>query len=122
MKKLYYLPALLLVAICSWAFYPKPAETGNSMMVISNLSFGLNAQASIVTINPDGTQQEKEIDFSRGSAKQLAANTTVVHKAALATINEYTRNGWRLVSTAPNGVATAGTTVFSQTIYLLQKQ
>lgn len=121
MKKSLLAAALLLTAAGTWSFYPKSTEASGSMMVISNLSLGLNAQASIIVVAPDGTQKEREVDFSRGSAKQLAANTTVVHKAALATINEYTRAGWHLIGTAPNGVTTGGNTIFSQTIYLLEK-
>jgi len=121
MKKIFYLPLLTLVAAGSWAFYPKPAEGTGTMMVISNLSLGLDAQASIIVIAPDGTQKEKEIDFSKGNAKRMAANTAVVHKATLAAINEYTRAGWHLAGMAPTTVATGGTTYFSQTIYTLEK-
>ncbi|SHI66582.1 hypothetical protein SAMN02745146_1330 [Hymenobacter daecheongensis DSM 21074] len=121
MKKLLPLAALSLAAVGSWAFYPKPADPAGTMMVISNMSFGLDAQASIIIIAPDGTQKEKEIDFSRGSAKRMAANTTVVHKAALSTVNEYTRAGWHVVSSAPTAISQTGTTIFSQNIYVLEK-
>jgi len=96
--------------------------TGGYMMIISRVSMGFNAQASIVTIAPDGKEQVKEIDFSRFSAKQMAANMTEVHKAAMAAVNLYTADGWRLVSVAPSDVASGGNTVFSQTIYYLEKK
>jgi hypothetical protein len=121
MKKVFLSVALALAVVGSWAFYPKSEGPAGTMMVISNLSFGLNAQASVVTIAPDGTQKEKEVDFSRGGAKQMAANTTVVHKVALAAITEQTRNGWHVVSTVPTSVTSGGTTNFIQTIYVLEK-
>jgi hypothetical protein len=120
-KQLLVAAALLVTALGTWSFYPEPAEGAGTMMVISNMSFGLDAQASIITVAPDGTQKEKEIDFSRGSAKRMAANTTIVHKAALSTINEYTRAGWHLVGSAPTVIAQTGTTIFSQNIYTLEK-
>lgn len=95
---------------------------GGYMMIISRVSMGFNAQASIVTIAPDGKEQVKEIDFSRFSAKQMAANMTEVHKAAMAAVNKYEAEGWRLVSVAPSDVASGGNTVFSQTIYYLEKK
>jgi hypothetical protein len=121
MKKSLFATALAVTALGTWSFYPKPVDPAGTMMVISNMSFGLDAQASIITMAPDGTQKEKELDFSRGSAKRMAANTAVVHKATLATINEYTRAGWHVVSTAPSTVSTTGTTYFCQTIYVLEK-
>lgn len=121
MKKVFLSAALALAVAGSWAFYPKADGPAGTMMVVSNLSFGFNAQASIVTIGADGSQKEKEVDFSRGSAKQLAANTTVVHKAALVAINEQTRNGWHVVSIAPTSVTSGGNTNFIQTIYVLEK-
>ncbi|GAA3922085.1 hypothetical protein [Hymenobacter algoricola] len=121
MKKKLLAAALLLTAVGTWSFYPKPAEPSGTMMVISNMSFGLDAQASIITVAPDGTQKEKEIDFSRGSAKRMAANTTIVHKAALGVINEYSRAGWHLVGSAPTVISQTGNTIFSQNIYTLEK-
>jgi hypothetical protein len=92
------------------------------MMVISRVSLGFNAQASIVTVSPDGKEQVKEIDFSRFSPKQMAANMTEVHKAAMAAVNQYSADGWQLVSVVPSDVIGSGNTVFSQTIYYLQKK
>lgn len=99
-----------------------PAATGGYMMVISRVSLGFNAQASIVTVSPEGKELAKEIDFSRFSAKQMAANMTEVHKAAMATVNQYVADGWRLVNVAPSDVINGGNTIFSQTIYYLEKQ
>lgn len=101
---------------------PAVAASGGYMMIISRVSMGFNAQASIVTISPDGKEQVKEIDFSRFSAKQMASNMTEVHKAALATVNQYAADGWRLISIAPSDIVGTGTTVFSQTIYYLEKK
>ncbi|RSK35316.1 hypothetical protein [Hymenobacter metallilatus] len=102
---------------------PATAAAPNGyMMIISRVSMGFNAQASIVTVSPDGKEQVKEIDFSRFSAKQMAANMTEVHKAAMAAVNQYTADGWRLVSVAPSDIASGGNTVFSQTIYYLEKK
>ena len=121
MKKALLAAALTLTALGTWSFYPKSAEAVGTMMVISNMSFGLDAQASIITIGPDGAQKEKELDFSRGSAKRMAANTAIVHKAALAAVNEYTKAGWHVISSTPNNMTTTGNTVFSQTVYVLEK-
>ena len=121
MKKVFLAAALGLTAAGSWAFYPKAAGPEGSMMIISNVSLGFDAQAAIIVIAPDGTQKEKAIEFSRGSAKRVAANMTEVHKATLATINEYTRAGWHVVGTAPSGFAVPGTAFFGQTVYVLEK-
>lgn len=121
MKKLTLFVVLLVVAASSWAFYPKASEAPGSMMVISRISLGFDARASIVTVNPDGTQQEKEVDYRRVTAKQMAANMTEVHKAALLTVNQYQVQGWRIVSAVPNEILQGGNTVFSQTIYILEK-
>ncbi|WP_375437844.1 hypothetical protein [uncultured Hymenobacter sp.] len=121
MRKLFLPTALLLAAAGSWGFHSKVAEPVGQMMVISNVSIGFDAQASIVVIAPDGTQKEKTIEFSKGSAKKVAANMTEVHKAALVTINEYSRSGWHLVSVAPSGLTNGGNTFFSQNVYLLEK-
>ena len=121
MKKVFLSIALAIAVAGSWAFYPKAAEPAGSMMVISNVSLGFDAQATIITIGADGKQQEKALEFSRGSAKKLAANLTEVHKATLATVNEYTRAGWHVVSVTPSGFDTGGNTTFTQNIYLLEK-
>ncbi|RSK51306.1 hypothetical protein [Hymenobacter rigui] len=105
--------------------FAEPTTTvaaGGYMMIISRVSMGFNAQASIVTVSPDGKEQVKEIDFSRFSAKQMAANMTEVHKAAMAAVNQYTADGWRLVNVSPSDVISGGNTVFSQTIYYLEKK
>ena len=121
MKKVLLAAALGLTAAGSWAFYPKAAAPEGNMMIISNVSVGVDAQAAIILVAPEATQKEKAIEFSRGSAKRVAANMTEVHKATLATVNEYTRAGWHVVGTAPSGFANAGTTFFSQTVYVLEK-
>ncbi|UOQ72370.1 hypothetical protein [Hymenobacter cellulosilyticus] len=51
----------------------------------------------------------------------MAANTAIVHKAALAAVNEYTKAGWHVISSTPNVVTSTGNTVFSQTVYVLEK-
>ena len=121
MKKVFLSTALALAVAGSWAFHSKTAEPSGNMMVISNVSIGFDAQATIITVGPDGSQKEKSIDFSKGSAKKVAANMTAVHKATLAIINEYTRNGWHSVSVAPSGLTGAGTTFFTQNVYVLSK-
>lgn len=121
MKKALLVPALLAVAVGSWAFYPKAAEPNGNMMVISNVSIGFDAQATIIVVAPDGTQKQKDIEFSRGSAKKVAANMTEVHKATLTTINEYTKAGWHVVGVAPSGLSGSGTTFFTQNVYVLSK-
>ena len=121
MKKVFLAAALGLTAAGSWAFYPKAAGPEGNMMIISNVSLGFDAQAAIIVIAPDGTQKEKAIEFSRGSAKRVAATMTEVHKATLATINEYTRAGWHVAGTVPSGFAVPGTAFFGQTVYVLEK-
>lgn len=130
MKIRTFLLAVLLstAAVAPIATTARPAAPATAvapngyMMIISRVSMGFNAQASIVTVSPDGKEQVKEIDFSRFSAKQMAANMTEVHKAAMATVNQYTADGWRLVTVAPSDVISSGNTVFSQTIYYLEKK
>lgn len=120
---------LLLALILGLASFGRLAPTatagdgGSYMMVISRVSMGFDAQASIVTVQPDGKQEVKEVDFSRFSAKQMANNMTDVHKAAMAIVNQYAAQGWRVVSIVPSDVAAGqGATVFSQTIYYLEKK
>jgi hypothetical protein len=126
MKKPLLFTALSFIAAGSWAFYPKaPAtvtDSANYMMVVSSISGGFDAQAFITTVAADGTRQETEVEFKKGSGKKLASNTTDVHKAALATVNEYARTGWHLVSTTPTGLTAGGGTVTSQVIYVLEKR
>lgn len=117
---------LLTLLLCLCAYGPLSsaalAGDGGYMMVISRVSLGFDAQASIVTIHPDGKQEVKEVEFSRFSAKQMANNMTEVHKAAMAIVNQYAGQGWRIVSVAPSDVASGGSTVFSQTIYYMEKK
>ncbi|MET4108731.1 hypothetical protein ABIB60_004105 [Hymenobacter sp. UYP22] len=40
----------------------------------------------------------------------------------MATVNRYYAEGWRLISVAPSDISGSGTTVFSQTIYYLEKK
>jgi hypothetical protein len=48
---------------------------------------------------------------------------TEVHKAAMTIVNQYAGQGWRVVSIAPSDVlAGQGATVFSQTIYYMEKK
>ena len=118
-----FLSALLLSAVlCFSASSAAQAADGGYMMVISRVSMGFNAQASIVTVHPDGKQEAKEVDFSRFSAKQMASNMTDVHKEAMTIVNQYATQGWRIVSIAPSDISSSGTTVFSQTIYYLEKK
>jgi hypothetical protein len=121
MKKALLFVGLVLTAAGSWAFYPNTTEPATYMMVVSSISGGFNAQAFITTVAPDGTRQETEVDFKKGNGKKLASNTTDVHAAALTTINEYTRKGWHLVSTAPGGLVASGSTVTSQVVYVLER-
>ena len=121
MKKLLLLTILLVVGNVSLGFCQTATESVGHMMVISNVSIGFDAQASITVIAPDGTQKEKALEFNKGSAKKVAANMTEVHKATLLTINEYTRNGWHVVSVAPSGLSAAGSTFFTQNVYILEK-
>ena len=119
-----FLSALLLsVALCFAASPAARAADGGYMMVISRVSMGFDAQASVATVHPDGKQEVKEVDFSRFSAKQMANNMTEVHKAAMTVVNQYAAQGWRVVSIAPSDVAGGnGATIFSQTIYYLEKK
>lgn len=125
MKKPLLLIALSFITVGSWAFYPKApavAEPASYMMVVSSISGGFDAQAFITTVAADGTRQETEVEFKKGSGKKLASNTTEVHRAALATVNEFARTGWHLVSTTPTGLTAGGGTVTSQVIYVLEKR
>ncbi|GAB2769864.1 hypothetical protein HNQ93_000398 [Hymenobacter luteus] len=117
--------ALLLGVVSFGRLTPAATAADGSgyMMIISRVSMGFDAQASIVTVQPDGKQEVKEVDFSRFSAKQMASNMTEVHKAALAVVNKYESQGWRIISIVPSDVAAGqGATVFSQTIYYLEKK
>ena len=77
MKKL-LLTFFFGVVLCGPLVSIASAADGGYMMIISRVSLGFDAQASVVTIMPDGTQQVKAIDFSRFSAKQMASNMTEV--------------------------------------------
>ncbi|GAB3836271.1 DUF4177 domain-containing protein [Hymenobacter jeollabukensis] len=115
----------LILGLVSFSHLAPAATAGDGgsyMMVISRVSMGFDAQASIVTIQPDGKQEVKAVDFSRFSAKQMANNMTEVHKAAMTIVNQYAAQGWRIVNIAPSDVANGGSTVFSQTIYYLEKK
>jgi len=114
----------LLLSFVSYGLLVLSAQAGDGgyMMIITRVSMGLDVQASIVTVQPNGTQQIKEVPFSRFSAKQMANNMTEVHKAALATLNQYQGNGWHVISVAPSDIANNGNTVLSQTIYYLEKK
>ena len=54
MKKVFLSTALALAVAGSWAFHSKTAEPSGNMMVISNVSIGFDAQATIITVGPDG--------------------------------------------------------------------
>ena len=121
MKKVFLSAALAIAVAGSWAFYPKSPPADGYMMVVSSISGGFNAQAFITVVSPDGTRQETEVDFRKGSGKKLASNTTDVHVAALAAINTLARQGWHVVSTAPGGLVGGGSTITSQVVYVLEK-
>ena len=123
--KLRVLFLTLLLGAVSFGRLAPTATAGDGsgyMMIISRVSMGFDAQASVVTVHPDGKQEVKEVEFSRFSAKQMASNMTEVHKAAMVTVNQYQEKGWRVVSIAPSDIANGGNTVFSQTIYYLEKK
>ncbi|RFP63885.1 hypothetical protein D0N36_16895 [Hymenobacter lapidiphilus] len=117
---------LLLSLLLSMGFgtpLTASAQTSGAgyMMIISRVSLGFDAQASIVAVAADGKERMQEVDFSRFSAKQMAANMTEVHKVALATVNTYAADGWHIVSIVPSEISSGGSTVFSQTIYYLAR-
>lgn len=122
MKPSLSLSLFLFTGSVTSGFCQTAAEPVAHMMIVSNVSIGFDAQASITIIAPDGTQKEKALEFSKGSAKKVAANMTEVHKATLMAINEYTRTGWHVVSVAPSGLSNAGNTYFTQNVYILEKR
>jgi hypothetical protein len=122
MKKVLFPTLLILVAIASWAFYPKAAEPGGYMMVIGNLTFkGLSAEANVTTITADGQQSEKVVEVKVRSAEKLNDGFTEVQKVALAQINLLSKSGWQLANTTPATLTTGGTTRVNQVIYVLEK-
>ena len=99
--------------------------TGHRLVMLANarvLGHTFDPLSVFWAIAPDGSQKERAVEFSRGSAKKVAANMTEVHKATLSVLNEYTRAGWHVVSVAPSGFDGTGTTFFSQNVYVLEKR
>jgi len=123
MKKVFLPVALALVAVGSWAFYPKAAETGSHMMVIGNFTLnGFTADANVTTITPEGQMTEKPVEVKIRSAEKVAAGFVEVQKVALAQVNTLSKSGWHVVSAAPNNYSRSGTTFVVQTVYMLEKR
>ena len=70
MKKAFLGTLLAAAATCSWAFYPKAADPAGHMMVISNVTIGFDAQASIITIGPDGAQTISAVPGTLGGHRR----------------------------------------------------
>ena len=114
MKKAFLFVALALIVASSWAFYPKAAEPGGYMMVISSFT----PNYSITIISPTGETVNQGIDSKTFSPKQRVATNQELLKAEIRKVNELKQAGWKVISASarPNGFAGSG-----DYVYLLEK-
>lgn len=119
MKKIFPFVGLLLAAACSWAFYPKAAESSGYAMVISRFSgTALNARNTLSIIMPNGDMQVQETDVKTGTIKKVASSFDLMHLEELKKLNELRQNGWRVVNSTQMSV---GDGTINETIYVLEK-
>lgn len=87
MKKLLPVLALLLVAIASWAFYPKnTAERGYMTLTLEVPVIG---RATLVTISPTGEQDKLTLDRKLEGPAPYQAQTLIK-------LNELRTQGWEV--------------------------
>lgn len=123
MKKISLAAALLLVAIGSWAFYPKATEQPGYMMLLSTIdSGGYGSKVMLTTLAPDGTRQERAVKFKNGFSQPTETAAIEAHRIELEGLNELTKQGWHLVSTTPTVLSDHGSTRVYQTVYLFDKR
>jgi hypothetical protein len=119
MKKVFVSAALALAVAGSWAFYPKAAEPGGYMMVVSRFTgTGFGGKNTLSTISPDGQIQTQEADAKSGSINKVANSFDQMHLSELKKINELKLQGWRVVNSTQNSV---GNGAITETIYVLDK-
>jgi hypothetical protein len=122
MKKAITLLALAAAIIGSWSFYPNASEPAGYMMIIGSAKLaGFSYEADVITIAPDGSQQAQDIDLKTGSARKLTASLAELRKAELNQVNQLNKQGWHLVSVAPNNVG-GDRGMISQMVYVLEKR
>ena len=122
MKKVFLSVALALILASSWAFYPNTSEPIGYMMIIGSAKLaGFSYEADVITITPDGSQQAQDIDLKTGSTRKLTASLAELRKAKLNQVNQLNKQGWHLVSVAPNNVG-GDRGMISQMVYVLEKR
>ena len=121
MKKALLFVALLLTAAGSWAFYPKPAEPGEYMMVVSRFSATavFRGKNTLSVIASDGQTQKQEYDVKNGSLNKLNDSFDQLHQDELRKLNELHQLGWRVVT---NNQMIVSNGAINETTYLLEKK
>jgi hypothetical protein len=123
MKKISLAAILLLIAIGSWAFYPKATEQPGYMMLLSTIDAGgYGSKVMLTTLAPDGARQERVVKFKNGLTQPSETAAIEAHRVELEGLNELSHQGWHLVSTTPTVLSDHGSTRVYQTVYLLDKR
>jgi hypothetical protein len=114
-KKLLLGFALLLTALASGAFYPKPADESGYMTV--TLYINGNGRGDIVVTTPDGAFTSQDLGRIKSTAHMRGQT--------LLKVNELRRQGWQVVQMTPNhviGTFASGTNTYYEDVYLLEKR
>lgn len=120
MKNLLLFLAIALVAIGSWAFYPKAPATSGYMAVIGSGRPGKTGSAEITILHPDGRRQVQELSKVYVSKEgPSAAGALEIHHAELQAVNKLYAQGWKLVHVVQSTVGAGAST---ETVYMLEKK
>jgi hypothetical protein len=106
MKKTVLSVALALVAVGSWAFYPKADSPSGYMMVVGSATFaGFTSKAEVTVVTPDGKATVEEVDARNGSYKKITESLTFLHQAELKKLNELKQQGWTITQTTSQTIS-----------------
>ena len=120
MKKLFLLPLLGLVALSSWAFYPKAAAPAGYLMVVGSGRPGKTNHAEITIFQPDGRRQVQPLpDIPVSKEGPSPSGAVEVHHAEVLALNKLYAQGWRLVNMTQSTVGSGAST---ETVYLLERR
>ncbi|TGE27040.1 hypothetical protein [Hymenobacter metallicola] len=119
MRNVFFVSALLLVALGSWAFYPRSGAAGGYMQVSMYAGSG---KPVLVTISPSGeVTEEKLTTKAKGDYKYQAL--------LLVKLNELRSQGWTVVDMQQTETSTPnlnypllGPDVVSSATYLLERR